>query len=168
MSDQPFDPDQYKAGQQKQWDSVSAGWGKWWPTIEGFSQPVSDRLMELANIGEGQMILDVATGIGEPAVTAAKRVGPTGKVIATDHSDGMLQIARDRAADGGLTNLEFRQVDGGSLDFEQATFDAVTCRWGLMFMPDLDAALKRAKESDLPVCFVGEIEGLPAPSGSGH
>ena len=162
MDAKSFDPEQYKAGQQQQWDSVAAGWRKWWPTIEGFSQQVSDRIMDLAGIGEGQTILDVATGIGEPAVTAARRVGPTGKVIATDHSEGMLQIARDRAADAGLANLEFRGVDGGSLNFEEAAFDAVTCRWGLMFMPDLEAAMKAIHQSLKPGgWFVTAVWGPP-------
>lgn len=150
MSDRVFDPGQYKAGQQKQWDSVADGWRKWWPTIEAFSQPVSDRFMELADIGPGQTILDIATGIGEPAITAAKRVGSSGKVFATDQSEGMLQIARDRAAEAGLDNIEFLATDAESLDFGEGIFDAATCRWGLMFMPDLEAALQAIRRALKP------------------
>ena len=162
MNEQSFDAGQYKAGQQKQWDSVADGWRKWWPTIEGFSQHVSDRFMELAGIGEGQAVLDVATGIGEPAVTAAKAVGPGGQVMATDHSDAMLQIARERAAEAGLSNVEFLHVDGEGLDFEEATFDAVTCRWGLMFMPDIGAACANIRRALKPGGkFVTAVWGPP-------
>lgn len=157
-----FDPDQYKAGQQKQWDSVADGWRKWWPLIELRGQIVSDRFMDLAGIGEGQSVLDIATGIGEPALTAAKAVGPNGRVVATDQSDGMLQIARDRAAEAGLSNVEFLKVDGGGLDFGEATFDAAFCRWGLMFMPDIKEACTSIRRALKPGgTFVAAVWGPP-------
>ncbi len=73
MSDQPFDSNQFKAGQRRDWDQVSAGWEKWWETFERGAQHVSDRLVVLAEVQPGHRVLDVATGIGEPAVTAARR-----------------------------------------------------------------------------------------------
>ena len=162
MDAKSFDPDQYKAGQRQQWDSVADGWRKWWPTLEGFSQHVSDRIVELAHIGAGQTVLDVATGIGEPALTAAKVVGASGKVVATDISDGMLKIARERAAEAGLSNVEFQNVDGGGLDLQEATFDAAFCRWGLMFMPDIKAAVQKIHRALKPGgTFVASVWGPP-------
>ena len=64
-----FDPKQYKTTQRQGWDSVAKGWQKWWKNFEGGAQKLSDRLVELAEIGPGQQVLDVATGIGEPAMT---------------------------------------------------------------------------------------------------
>ncbi len=72
------------------------------------AQKVSDRLVELAKIKAGDRVLDIATGTGEPAITAARKVGPNGRVIGTDHSPGMLEVARRRAASLGLTNVEYR------------------------------------------------------------
>ena len=69
------------------------------------------------------------------------RVGPTGRVVATDQSAGMLAIARERAAALGIANIDFRESDAESLALSERDFDAVVCRWGLMFMPDLSAAL---------------------------
>jgi len=143
MTSQPFDPVQYKASQKQDWSNVAAGWKKWWQTMERSARPASERLVELAEIRPSYQVLDVATGIGEPAVTAARKVGPTGKVVATDQAPLMLAIARERAAELGLANLEFREVDAEALDFPEQSFDAVLCRWGLMFLPDLTGALKR-------------------------
>jgi ubiquinone/menaquinone biosynthesis C-methylase UbiE len=143
MSTHSFDPVQYKASQKQDWSNVAAGWKKWWQTMEQSAKPASERLVELAEIRPSHHVLDVATGIGEPAMTAARRVGPTGKVTATDQAPQMLAIARERAAELGLTNLEFRESDAEALDFPAQSFDAILCRWGLMFLPDLAGALTR-------------------------
>jgi SAM-dependent methyltransferase len=143
MNTQSFDPSQYKDGQRKEWDEAAAGWKKWWSAFERSMQPVSDRLVELAEIGQGQRVLDIATGIGEPAVTAARRVGPTGRVVATDLSHQMLEIAAERVAAAGFSNIEFRESDAEALDLPENSFDAVLCRFGLMFLSDVDSALEK-------------------------
>ena len=141
MSGQSFDPNQYKADQKAGWSAVAGGWSKWWKLVEEGAQKVSDRLVELAHLAEGHRVLDIATGIGEPAITAARKVGSSGLVVATDQADDMLAVARGRAEQFGLRNLEFKVVDAESLAVEDETFDAVMCRWGLMFLPNLDEAL---------------------------
>lgn len=142
MTEQAFDPTRFKAEQKKDWNAAAEGWKKWWPTFERAAQHVSDRLVELAGVKPGDVVLDIATGNGEPALTAVRRAAPGGRVIAVDQSPGMLAIARERAAAVGVTNVEFRESDGESLAVSETSFDAVVCRWGLMFMPDLDGALK--------------------------
>ena len=141
MATQEVDAVRYKSDQRQSWDSVAAGWSRWWATIEKGAQCVSDRLVELADIQPGHKVLDVATGIGEPCVTAARRVGTTGSVIGTDLSPQMLAIGRERATALGLTNVEFREMDAEALDLPEESFDAVLCRWGLMFLPNLAGAL---------------------------
>lgn len=138
-----MDAEQLKAEQRRNWGAVAAGWDRWWDTIERGAQPVSDRLVALAHVGPGQTVLDVATGIGEPAITAARKVGPGGRVVAVDLTPKMLARARDRAVALGLGNIEFHETDAERLDFPEATFDAALCRWGLMFLPDLTATLQR-------------------------
>ena len=142
MSDNKVDTQQLKIEQRRDWDAAAAGWKKWWPIFERSAQHVSDRLVELAGIKAGARVLDVATGNGEPALTAARRAGAGGRVIATDQSDGMLAIARERAAALGIANVEFRQTDGETLAIAERDFDAIVCRWGLMFMPDIKGALR--------------------------
>ncbi|MBI4216772.1 MAG: methyltransferase domain-containing protein [Chloroflexi bacterium] len=145
MSTQPFNPSQYKAGQRQEWDSAATGWEKWWEIIEKGGQKVSDRMVDLADIRPSNHVLDIGTGIGEPAVTAAQRVGSQGRVVGTDLSSGMLAIAEKRASALGLRNLEWRQVDAEELDFPDNAFDAALCRWGLMFLPNLPGALGRVR-----------------------
>jgi SAM-dependent methyltransferase len=145
MPDQ-VDPQRLKDEQKRDWDAAAAGWKKWWPVFERAAQHVSDRLVDLAGIKPGARVLDVATGSGEPAVTAARRAGAAGRVVATDQSPGMLAIARERAAALGVANIEFRESDAEALAIEERDFNAVICRWGFMFMPDLPRALRGLRE----------------------
>jgi len=137
-----IDPKQYKETQRHSWDSVAHGWEKWWRAIEIGAGKVSRRLIELASIKIGSKVLDISTGIGEPAITAAREVGNTGQVLATDISSEMLSIAKQRAINAGLQHvIVFKQGDTGTIELPNSTFDAALCRFGLMFLPDLDTAL---------------------------
>jgi len=148
---QSFNPEQFKAQQRQMWDNAAAGWRAWWENIERGAQKVSDKLVEMAEIKSGDMVLDIATGIGEPAVTAAKQVRPNGKVVATDISTQMIAIAKSRAKSLGLdTIIEFREGDAEKLDLPKSSFDAVLSRWGLMFLPNLPAALAHIRELLVP------------------
>jgi ubiquinone/menaquinone biosynthesis C-methylase UbiE len=137
-----------KRSQQCQsWDNVARGWQKWWKTFEKDAQKVNERLVDLAEIKPGDRVIDIATGIGEPAITAAKKVGVEGYVLATDISPQMLAIAKERTVSLGLQNIvEFKEVDAEKiLDLQQhqplSPFAAVLCRWGLMFFPNLASTL---------------------------
>jgi ubiquinone/menaquinone biosynthesis C-methylase UbiE len=130
--------------------------------FERNAQHISDRLVELGGIADGQQVLDIATGIGEPAVTAARRVGSDGRVIGTDLSPGMLAIAEERAAELSLDSMEFKQMDAESLDFPDETFHTILCRWGLMFMPNLSGVLARIRGMLRPGGkFVASIWSVP-------
>lgn len=150
MSEEPTDSMQVKTRLRQEWDQVAVGWRKWWEHFERSAQTVSDHLVALAQIEAGQRILDIATGIGEPAVTAARRVGPTGHVVAIDQAPQMLAIARERAAALALHNIEFRELDAERLDLLDERFDALLCRWGLMLLPQLVLALQRMRQRLLP------------------
>jgi ubiquinone/menaquinone biosynthesis C-methylase UbiE len=143
-----FDANQFKMGQRQNWDSVAEGWKQWWDAFEKGAQRLSNRLIELAKIKSGQRVLDIATGIGEPAITAAKIVGTSGHVLATDISAQMLGIAKERAASLGLQDIiEFKESDAEILELPDSAYDAVLCRWGLMLLPNLDATLSKIHDS---------------------
>lgn len=151
----------------------AAAWHKWFHVIEGGAQRLSDRLVALAAVAPGHSVLDVATGLGEPAATAARRVGPQGRVVGIDVSPDMLGFARRRAAELGLGNIDYREMDAEALDLPEAAFDAVLCRWGLMFLADLDAALadilrRLAPGGRFAAAVWGPPEGAPALSLSGR
>jgi SAM-dependent methyltransferase len=150
MSTQPFDPARYKAGQRREWDTAAPGYKDWGLVLGPEFQPVSERMMELANIQLGQRVLDVATGPGEPAVTAAHRVGPSGHVIATDLSPQMLALGREWVAELGLQNIDFREMDAEALELPEQSFDIILCRFGLMYLPDPQAALERMHKLLVP------------------
>jgi ubiquinone/menaquinone biosynthesis C-methylase UbiE len=144
-----IDPSQFKQGQRESWDSVAAEWLKWWKTTEAAAEKVSRRLIELGEIKPDSKVLDIATGIGEPSITAAKKVGGgNGHVLATDISPQMLSIARQRAASLGLQDvIEFKEGDAETISLPDSAFDAVLCRWGLMFLPDLKTGLSNIYRS---------------------
>ena len=122
------------------------GWKQHWNIWERAAQHVNERLVDLAQIRPGHRVLDVATGLGEPAFTAARRVGPNGSVVATDLSPAMLFLARQEAARLGMHNIEFREMDAEEPDLPAQSFDAALCRWALMFLPHLVVALTRLRE----------------------
>jgi ubiquinone/menaquinone biosynthesis C-methylase UbiE len=96
---------------KQEWNSVAPAWQEWWKTIERGTEGVSRRLVELAKIKPGSRVLDIATGMGEPALTAAKLVGKSGHVLATDISPQMLTFAKQRAISLGLQDvIEFKKV----------------------------------------------------------
>ncbi len=131
--------DQIKQSQRQSWDSVASGWQKWWRIFENGAQTISDKLIELAIVKPNSKVLDIATGIGEPAITAANRVGNEGYVLATDLSPQMLSIAKERARSLNLDKImEFKEGDAETISLQPSTFDAALCRWGLMFLPNLE------------------------------
>jgi SAM-dependent methyltransferase len=139
------DAGEFRTGQRTQWNTAASGWKRWSPLIEKGAAPVSERLLELASVAPGQSVLDVATGYGEPALTAAKRVGPEGEVVATDIAAEMLEFGRERAAAAGLENVRFVETDAASLDFSEGSFDAGLSRWGIIFEPEPEAAAARIR-----------------------
>jgi enediyne biosynthesis protein CalE5 len=137
-----IDSKQYKKDLRHGYDNAAPGWQKWWKTIESATEEVSKRLVELAEIKPGFKVLDIATGIGEPALTAAKQVGKTGEILAIDISPQMLSFAKQRAISLGLQDVvEFKEGDAETIDLPSSTFDAALCRWGLMFLPNPKAGL---------------------------
>jgi len=122
--------------EQRTWSNVSEGWRKNDAQLRENANGVTQRMLDIANLQAGNWMLDIASGTGEPALPAAHRVGETGRVIGTDLVDEMLAVARDKAKEQQLNNIEFRTVDGKGLDFDTASFDVVTSRWGLIFIPE--------------------------------
>jgi ubiquinone/menaquinone biosynthesis C-methylase UbiE len=140
-----FDPVAFKEAQRADWRTAATGWRRWYDVLEAEAagQVVSRKLIEVARIGPGDRVLDVASGYGEPALTAARAVGPGGRVVAQDIAADFLAFGRERAAQAGLGNVEFVEGDAEALRFDEGTFDAITSRQGLQFFPDVGGILKR-------------------------
>jgi ubiquinone/menaquinone biosynthesis C-methylase UbiE len=126
----------------REWRESAFYWQKHAGTIRIMFGPITQALIEDADLIEGEMVLDVACGAGEPSLTIAEIVGPTGSVTCTDVASEMVAAAESEAQRRGLTNVVFRQCAGDSMTFENISFDAVVCRLGVMFFPDPLAGLR--------------------------
>lgn len=145
MEAKSIDAEEFRAKQRDQWNGAAVGWNTHSEFMDKYAGVVSERLVEMARIEEGDRVLDVACGYGEPSLTAARKVGPEGSVVATDISAEMLNFGRQRAAANGVENIEFMQSDASSLDFAPETFDAAVSRWGIIFDPDGEGAAAKVR-----------------------
>jgi ubiquinone/menaquinone biosynthesis C-methylase UbiE len=124
-----------------EWRESAKYWAKHSDTIRTMFAPLTQALIEHAGIREGQSVLDVAGGPGEPSLTIAQIVGPGGSVTCTDAVPEMVATARTEANRRGITNVQFRQCTADSLPFPDDSFDAVVSRLGVMFFPDTQTAM---------------------------
>lgn len=133
--------EQIREQQKETWNKFSPGWRKWDDFTMDFLKPMGEEIIRSLNLKDTDTVLDVAAGTGEPGLTIASIV-KNGKVVITDLAEGMLEVAHDNAAKKGITNYETVACDVCELPFEDETFDAISCRFGFMFFPDMLMAAK--------------------------
>jgi len=127
--------------QRDAWNKSSSGWKKWDDRMMDFLKPMNKEIIQMLKVKDDDIILDVATGTGEPALTIATLV-KSGKVIGTDLSEAMLIVAKEKAEKNTITNFETVCCDVSELPFENDMFDSISCRLGFMFFPDIQVALQ--------------------------
>jgi SAM-dependent methyltransferase len=127
--------EEIRSSQRAAWDGLSAAWEKWDPIIVAQLAPITDAMVDALDLGAASQHLDIAAGTGEPGLTIARLV-PQGRVVLTDLSAEMLEVAARRAAAQGITNVETEVCSADDLPFDDASFDSVTVRLGYMFFPD--------------------------------
>jgi ubiquinone/menaquinone biosynthesis C-methylase UbiE len=185
MSTATFDPVAYKRTTTKQWQTAAEPWYRWGPTLEQWLAEATELMLDMAHVGPGSRVLDVAAGAGGQSIAAARRVGPEGSVLATDISENILQFAERAASEAGVTNLATRVMDGERLEVEPGFFDAVISRLGFMYFPDQQAAFEAMRSAlriggrlagivfstpeangffSIPVSIVRRIAQLPPPA----
>lgn len=145
-----FDAATFKSSIRAQWDACASGWDRHTAEIRQWLRGPTDAMIAMAGIDEGDHVLDVAAGSGDQTLDILQRVGARGSVLATDLSEGILQLARLNVARAGYTNISFRQADGEALNLEPASFDAAVSRLGLMFFPDPEAGLRQMRSALKP------------------
>jgi SAM-dependent methyltransferase len=126
---------------RQEWQGAAPLWRKWHQKLSAQSRGATQLVLRGAGLTAGLHVLDLASGTGEPALSVARTLGPAGRVVATDVVPEMLQAAKENASALGLTNMEFQVADADRLPFADREFDRVTCRFGLMFFPDIPKAL---------------------------
>lgn len=133
---QTIDPETFKAGIRDQWDRSAEGWNSHASWLQAWLGSATGAMLDMAGIGPGSRVLDVAAGAGHQTLDIVQRVGPGGSVLATDLSPAILGLARENVLRAGYRNVETKVADGERLLVEPASFDAAVCRLGLMFFPD--------------------------------
>ncbi len=141
MTATAFDPVKYKETTREQWQVAAEAWHRWGPTLAQWLGPATEIMLDMAGVRAGSRVLDVAAGAGGQTLVAARRVGPSGFVLATDIASNLLVFAAEAARQAGLTNVETRVMDGENLELEAEAFDAVISRVGLIYFPDQQRAL---------------------------
>jgi ubiquinone/menaquinone biosynthesis C-methylase UbiE len=126
---------------RQEWMEAAPFWKKWYSKLAAQSVAATELVVQGAQLRPGLRVLDLASGSGEPALSIAKAVAPSGRVVATDLVPEMLLGAREHAVSQGHSNLEFQVADGEHLPFKNGEFDRITCRFGFMFFPDSQKAL---------------------------
>jgi SAM-dependent methyltransferase len=158
----PLDPKEFKSAQKAGWATAAEGWRNWRHRFEPATADLNRMLVDLAEVRAGHRALDVASGTGDPALEVARRAGEKGSVLATDFSPEMLAVARERARAAGLRNLETRVADAEKLDLQPKSFDAATCRWGVMLVLDPDAVCEGVRRALKPGArFAAAVWGEP-------
>jgi ubiquinone/menaquinone biosynthesis C-methylase UbiE len=137
-----FDPEQFKANTRDAWNKAARGWDEHTPQIRQWLTTATHLMFDLADIKPGYRVLDVAAGAGDQTLGAARRVGASGSVLATDISEPILDLARANAQKAGLDNIDIKVADAENLGLRAAQFDAAICRLGLMFCPNAGKALR--------------------------
>jgi ubiquinone/menaquinone biosynthesis C-methylase UbiE len=185
MAATAFDPVAYKETTRQQWQETAEAWHRWDSALEEWLGEATGRMLDLAGIGVGSRVLDVAAGAGSQTLAAARRAGPTGAVLATDISSNILEFAEHQARAAGLGNVATRTMDGEELDIADGSFDAVISRLGLIYFPDQQRALAEMRRVlrdggrvssivystperngffSIPVSIIRRIANLPAPA----
>lgn len=152
-----FDPIKYKATTREQWQTAAEAWDRWGPTLHEWLGKATELMLDMASVGPGQNVLDVAAGAGEQTIVTARRVGAQGSVLATDISSSIIDFAEKAALKAGLKNVKTQVMDGENLELPDNSFDAVLSRVGLIYFPDQHKALTGMRRVLRPGGRVGAI-----------
>jgi SAM-dependent methyltransferase len=139
------DPDTQRAELLESWESAAAGWERGADQIREFGMPVSKWMIDHLAPVPGQRVLELAAGPGDTGFLVAELIRPGGTLVCSDATEGMLEIARARAARMGLENVEFVRLELEWIDLPTASVDGILCRWGIMLIVDPAAALSEAR-----------------------
>ncbi len=143
------------------WEALAPLWMAWWQRFGPATQPVSDWMVAHARLGPGTRVLDLATGVGEPALSFARALNGRGEVLGVDQSERMIEYAREQSM--GLNHLQFEVQDLEQLNLHHhEPFDVIVSRWGLMFCSDVAEALRQARSCLKPDgILIGAVWGIP-------
>ena len=127
------------------WGAVASGWYAQREEIWKASRPVTQWMVRKLDPQPGDTVLELAAGLADTGLMAARLVGEAGHVILTDFTPEMVAAARRRAEELGVHNAEFRVLDAERMDLATDSVDGVLCRWAYMLMIDPSAAFAETR-----------------------
>ena len=139
------EPDEQRAASRQMWERAAAGWGSRADRVRNWGMPVSVAMIDGLGLQPGQRVLELAAGPGDTGFMAAELIRPGGTLLCSDGAEAMLDVARGRAAQAGIDNVEFAQLELEWIDLPAASVDAVLCRWGIMLIVDPEAAAREIR-----------------------
>ena len=145
MTDGAPDPEEQRASILDGWEHASGAWGRRAQRVRDWGMPVSTWLIEHLALQPGYRLLELAAGPGDTGFLGAELIAPGGTLISSDATEGMLAVARQRADDLGIRNVEFKQLEIEWIDLVTASVDAIVCRWGYMLTVDPAAGMREAR-----------------------
>lgn len=169
---------------RKHWDSQAQQWYEQRESMMAATRPIHDWIVEHLAPKEGERVLEIAAGPGETGLLVAPFLGG-GRLVSSDLSPAMVDAARRRGAELGIENADYRVLDAQEMELDDASFDAVICRWGFMLMPEPAAALRESRRvlvaggrlvfavftgaeknpfASIPARILRDMGYLPAPS----
>ena len=140
-----MDVEAYRQASLERWQRAAAGWSRRREALQRVAAPVSRLMVDAIAPQPGQVVLELAAGPGDTGLLAAQRLAPAGRLICSDFAEPMLEVARARAGQLGVDNVEFRALNAESLDLEAASVDGVLCRWAYMLLADPGAGLQETR-----------------------
>jgi SAM-dependent methyltransferase len=140
-----MEPEEYRQASLKVWEVMAPGWDRWRAHLEQATSPVHEWLIKELEPQSGETMLELAAGTGDLGFKAARIVGDQGLLISTDFSADMIDVARRRAAELGVENVEFHVMDAERIDLEDDAVDGVLCQSGYMLMADVEQALAETR-----------------------
>jgi len=139
------DPSAYRSASRERWARAASGWGTHREVMQAAFRPVSGWLVDAIEPQPGHRVLELAAGPGDTGFLAAELIAPGGTLISSDAVEEMLEIARARAAELGISNVEFQTIDAEWIDLPTASLDGVIARWAYMLLADPAAALRETR-----------------------
>ena len=138
-------PDEYRQASLNVWETMAPGWERWRAHLEKAVRPVHDWLIRELQPRPDDTVLELAAGTGDLGFKVARLVGPKGRVVSTDFSPDMVEVARRRAAELGVENVEVRVMDAEQIDLADGSVDGVLCQSGYMLVSDVEQALAETR-----------------------
>jgi SAM-dependent methyltransferase len=137
--------DDYRRTSYEVWEEMAPGWERWRAQLEEALAPVRGWMIGELAPQPGDTILELSAGPGDTGFAAAAIVGDSGRLISSDFSPGMVEVARRRGSELGLENVDYRVIDAEHIELDSGSVDGVLCQSSYMLMADPALALSETR-----------------------